>query len=493
MGLPVEKTLGRSVILGPDEPVPAHAPPTALLMVGALALGIWVSREGTSDRHGRWAVSLGRRWREAVVLGGLVLAGWSFSAAPQARAAGARGGVMARAYGPPAALLSGVRKTPARRHTKAGGEREGSIPAGTCYDDGEVPPEPGYCGEADPGPSAEEEIEGRRPGHHRSRVVVLEHRSRRRSVRLRVQTPARGQVVVSGRWAQRVRLHLRRAQVVSLAVHLNRSGRRQLIASGNRGLKARLRVSFTPGKHARAHASHAVVRVVFGGLFISFHRCGKKQSCRADSPPNGGRWPGLCVRYKCVVTAANTRAEILFVTYRGKVRFAPLLGTFARWRPSGRVTFLGGHLRAEIYNEGPQGPVAGRPIALAGPYVAFSWLACRGGHPPPCVGVERFARVDIKTGVRLKIGLSGFITKLVITAKGTVAWIEKDVENNSSPLDQGPPNREVRVARALASRPFLAPSVQLASSPEIAPRSLALSAGRLFWTEGGKSREAQVE
>lgn len=214
--------------------------------------------------------------------------------------------------------------------------------------------------------------------------------------------------------------------------------------------------------------------------------CGKAARCGGVpvAAMRRGKRP-LCVRYRCRTFATNTAgAELLFVAERHAPRYSlqAVVGTFARWRPTGRLTLL---VAKEVYEFGPLGYGPPKPIALNGHYVAFAEPDCTEVSPctssqSPGPGPELVVRVDIKTGHRVKTGDRGEVTDLVATRKGAVAWIEHHYHEVSY---------EVRTARTSAE--FASPRL-LVSSPSIDPHSLVAVRGHIHWTEGSQPREAQI-
>ena len=206
-------------------------------------------------------------------------------------------------------------------------------------------------------------------------------------------------------------------------------------------------------------------------------------TARAAVSPHQG---SLCVRFRCKTVAADADAEILFVNVRREEGAAPIVGTYARWRANGRVTLLAsvrGDSSETIYGYNEKGgyrPVEEYPIALAGRYVAFVKPEC-GSSPTSCPRAGPAIRVNIKTGQREHSDADpkqprSTISSIVVTAKGSVAWIEG--------------HYSVRVVGATAT---LASSTLLASSLTIAPESLATAGGYLYWAEAGQPHAAPIE
>lgn len=220
--------------------------------------------------------------------------------------------------------------------------------------------------------------------------------------------------------------------------------------------------------------------------------CGRGHLC-VTMHTDGLRKRPSCVRYRCTVVAADTAGtEILFVTqsYRRGERFPEIVGTYARWHPSGHLSLLGSTPEEEsvsIYGFGRNGHdiVGSYPIALAGRYVAFVKAKCPSSPGFPCE--ERVVRVDVDTGRRAILARPFMVSDLVLTTKGTAAWIEpSDCEPQ-----YGTPALACH-AHAVVLERSSTPEV-LASSSTIDPHSLALGTGHLYWTEGGQPREATIE
>lgn len=224
----------------------------------------------------------------------------------------------------------------------------------------------------------------------------------------------------------------------------------------------------------------ACAGVVHDASANSTHDCSKGLPCRVPVQASRRHRRPLCVRYRCSTVAADAQAEILFVTEKHGMRYEDIVGTYARWRPTGRIS----RLAKDVYEYGPHGfgAVEVEPgIALAGRYVAFGMADCPevhpcgspgGGGPPFLTSVNV---LNMETGQRMKTRETYPITDLALTPKGAVAWIER---------------HEVRMAHTPSQ--FSNPPV-LASSPAIEPHSLALSGSHLYWTEAGQPREAQIE
>jgi hypothetical protein len=182
----------------------------------------------------------------------------------------------------------------------------------------------------------------------------------------------------------------------------------------------------------------------------------------------------LCARYRCRAIAANRVAEIVRVTERA--RYSEIARVFARWRSSGRISWLG---TAPYLAEPPYLNMSA--ILLAGRFVAFtSSIPVRTGSGE--VAEHPIYRLDIKSGRRLKVGGGPNITDLVVTASGVVAWIEGSV---------GPGGRVVYEVRV--GKPPSRFGVLLASATTIDPHSLAAIPGHLYWTEADQPREVRIE
>ncbi|MHB1860582.1 MAG: hypothetical protein ACYCUM_10835 [Solirubrobacteraceae bacterium] len=192
----------------------------------------------------------------------------------------------------------------------------------------------------------------------------------------------------------------------------------------------------------------------------------------------------LCLRYRCTTAVANTTTEVLFVTEKHRGHFpGAIVGTFARWRPTGRLTLL---VSKENYEFASLGFGPAEPLAIAGRYVAVARPNCTELHQCNTSSGSEAAmvvRVDVKTGRHVSTGDRYAIDDLVLAPNGTVAWIEDPIKLN--PMEAGKPAPEVRVARTAMT--FAQPTL-VASSSAIEPHSLALAGSHLYWSEGGQPR-----
>lgn len=228
------------------------------------------------------------------------------------------------------------------------------------------------------------------------------------------------------------------------------------------------------------------------------HVCGINRHChvrRQERKPH--RLP-LCERYRFSTVAADARVEVVFVTGgRGK-RYKEVI--YARWSPTGRLTRLGEFPTARRSSFSTTDRYG--PVALAGPYVAFQ----RPRRARPRSARELVLdRVNVKAGQRVAIRPAsanevGVIVSHVLTPTGTAAWIET-TEPCKVVLGASPTHGSARieceganVVLARSHTPRSAPETMvLASSPTIDPGSLAVADGHLYWTEGGRPREAEIE
>lgn len=126
-------------------------------------------------------------------------------------------------------------------------------------------------------------------------------------------------------------------------------------------------------------------------------------------------------------------------------------------------------------------------VEVAGPYVSYDVIGCNAGNM--CAGGVR--TIDVRTGRRhtapapyvptspLPRSLTP-VSSLVLTPSGTSIWIRPRSLNLSS------------VVYDVYALPFRGPPVRLASSPTIAPTTLATSGGAAFWIDNGLPQTAAL-
>jgi hypothetical protein len=163
--------------------------------------------------------------------------------------------------------------------------------------------------------------------------------------------------------------------------------------------------------------------------------------------------------------------------------------TYALWLPSRRVTALG-----DKWEEGFSEPGLAR-ITLSGEYVAYALTGTGVFRDEIDEGLGwQIWRLNVKTGRREKVrrehkcvaaDLSeGWdapgVSDLVATSHGTLAWI-------FGSYNTFPTSYRVCELPPRSTSPLL-----LASSPAIAPKSLAIAASQLSWVEAGQRRSAPL-
>ena len=159
--------------------------------------------------------------------------------------------------------------------------------------------------------------------------------------------------------------------------------------------------------------------------------------------------------------AANSQARIFKVFPTG---YRDTYEAYGCYR-GGRIRFLGD------YNVTRD--CGARAFRLAGRFTAFDNTYCDRGEDPGYVNV-----VDLRSG-RSRASLGGLrspVKDLELRSNGSVAWIRLG----------NPPNLEVRKLDSTGE-------AVLDSSRDIAPRSLALSGGRVYWTKNGVPYSAELK
>ena len=148
----------------------------------------------------------------------------------------------------------------------------------------------------------------------------------------------------------------------------------------------------------------------------------------------------------------------------------------------GCLRSVGRRIRLDDPEAGIEGEQIER-VRLAGQWVAFTgeFLYAPGDNAAAfvvVVNLRRQRRVDVELGSVPGV----FYTDLVVTRRGSVAWI-----------DQPGRRAEVRVCergRCLGRRDLLTRTI--ASGTRIAPDSLEHSGSRLRWRDGGRVRSAPL-
>lgn len=114
-------------------------------------------------------------------------------------------------------------------------------------------------------------------------------------------------------------------------------------------------------------------------------------------------------------------------------------------------------------------------IRFAGRIVGFVGGSCVGLMGTPCT--SSIETVDVRTRRRLSTGVEAEVTDFLVSPTGAAAWIERE--------------GGVHRAKAISAGHT---ATELDSGPALEPGSLALSSGgRLYWTNAGEARSAQLD
>jgi hypothetical protein len=213
--------------------------------------------------------------------------------------------------------------------------------------------------------------------------------------------------------------------------------------------------------------------------------------CLAAQPAAAGFYrPRGCITfYLCHTTLSRRHVRVYQVVPRPPREPVNYDETYALWLPSHRVTALG-----DKVEEGNTEPGLAR-ISLGGEYVAYALTGSSVFREESAEGLTwQIWRLNVKTGRDEKVrrehkcvaaDLSeGWdapgVSDLLVTPQGTMAWM-------FGSYNTFPTSYRVCVTPPGTTSPLL-----LASSPAIAPKSLAIAAGRLSWVENGETRSAPL-
>jgi hypothetical protein len=131
----------------------------------------------------------------------------------------------------------------------------------------------------------------------------------------------------------------------------------------------------------------------------------------------------------------------------------------------------------------PDFPIGFAPIALAGGFVAYGdYSDCAASFcDPNSVVVQdlRNGRVRFVDGPEIRVA---HVSRLVLTAAGSVAWIASVYDANGEVVPG------VQVVKA----EYGVKPVVLDSGPDIDAHSLALGGSTLYWTKAGTPRSASL-
>jgi hypothetical protein len=194
----------------------------------------------------------------------------------------------------------------------------------------------------------------------------------------------------------------------------------------------------------------------------------------------GQKAHALCATYKCRTLAADSTVKVFQAVNRGLLD-ETFQSSFARWLPSGRLTALGDEVNA------PEADLRLTQLAVTGRFAAYATVLFAGHEAENSVGWSVY-RLNVQTGRREQVDASrkdAFgrhdpgVTGVVVTPKGTVAWI--------AGVNTRPSTYKVFVL-APGSRT----TVLLASATTIEPKSLAAIPGHLYWTDVGVAHGVPV-
>ena len=201
--------------------------------------------------------------------------------------------------------------------------------------------------------------------------------------------------------------------------------------------------------------------------------------------------------YRCETIAATAQIRVYQARTRRPAREEAFQSSFARWLRTGRVTPLGDNVKTTTVLELKR-------LALSGRFVADAMETCGKNE---CGGWS-ISRVNAQTGRNEEATVSTAtselenpnqhcvgavppgapgVTDLIVTAKGTVAWI-------IGGSIEGPTNLKNLGSRTVCELPPRSKTpLVVASSPKIEPRALAANGGHLYWLEGGVARTTGVQ
>ncbi len=195
----------------------------------------------------------------------------------------------------------------------------------------------------------------------------------------------------------------------------------------------------------------------------------------------------LCRQAPCHVVLRVGPITVLRAVARSTARHPnvePLLRTIACWRSRDTCKWLGDETQ-------PTYELNARPLAAAGRFLVYGLQL--GGEQEP--DQWRVRRLDVATGrletIEVPGGFSrihGGLLSIVVDPSGAVGWMTMG-EFVFPPQGERfvSPEQKVYALAARSRTPQL-----LASSPAVEAGSLAASDTRLYWSEGGKARQAPL-
>jgi hypothetical protein len=204
----------------------------------------------------------------------------------------------------------------------------------------------------------------------------------------------------------------------------------------------------------------------------------------------------LCKRFRCRTLAADVSVQVFQATARHPaVAFHE--STYAQWLPTGRVTPLGDFAGT------PEGTaLAGVRVVLAGRFAAYG-LTLSAERYQGTSFTEAVGRLNAQTGRRERFPANGAhgpgfgekspgVTDVVVTPKGSVAWIidgSFQDPTRKTPVPGVVPlgSRALYEVPAGSTMPIL-----VAYNSTIDAKSLAAIPGHLYWAEGGTPRSAAI-